>query len=87
MIALACLLPGEFNRRGQMKRVLLAIGIAFAYQALDVGIKNLAGRTVGAVPAMYISALLPFILGSVILFRGGIRLGTRRGRLVEIPAR
>ena len=25
MIPLACLLPGEFNRRGQLKRVLLAV--------------------------------------------------------------
>ena len=29
LIPLACLLPGELNRRGQLKRVLLAIGLAF----------------------------------------------------------
>ena len=44
MIPLACLLPGEFNRRGQLRRVLLAVGIAFLFQAVDLGVKNLAGR-------------------------------------------
>ena len=44
IIPLACLLPGEFNRRGQLKRVLTAIGCALAFQALDLAVKNLEGR-------------------------------------------
>src|SRR5579864_4933896 len=36
MIPLACLLPGEFNRRGQLRRVLLAVAIAVLFQALDL---------------------------------------------------
>src|ERR1700758_5587879 len=42
LIPLACLLPGELNRRGQLKRVLLAIGLAFLFELLDIGVYNLA---------------------------------------------
>ena len=51
MIPLACLLPGELNRRGQLRRVLLAVGIAFVFQAVDLGVKNLAGREYRSGPA------------------------------------
>ena len=63
MIPLACLLPGEFNRRGQLQRVLLAVGLAFVFQAVDLGIKNLANRNLGLVPLMYVIDLLPLALG------------------------
>ena len=63
MIPLACLLPGEFNRRGQLNRVLLAIGLALVFQALDLVVKNLAGRHVAAIPLMYLTDLLPLALG------------------------
>src|SRR5713226_7207467 len=41
-IPVACLLTGEFNRRGQTRRVLLAILLALAFEVLDIGLKNLA---------------------------------------------
>ncbi len=75
MIPLACLLPGEFNRRGQLNRVLVAIGLAFVFQALDLAIKNLASRHGAAIPLMYLTDLLPLALGFGILLFGGIKLG------------
>ena len=78
MIPLACLLPGEFNRRGQLFRVLLAVGCAFLFQSLDLGVKNLATRSDAAIPLIYLTDLLPFLLGFGILLSGGIRLGFRR---------
>ncbi len=77
-IPLACLLPGEFNRRGQLRRVLLAIALALAFQALDLAIKNLAGRHLRAIPLMYVTDLLPLALGFGILLFGGIKLGVWR---------
>ncbi|HVB15474.1 MAG TPA: LptF/LptG family permease, partial [Stellaceae bacterium] len=74
MIPLACLLPGQFNRRGQLRRVLLAVAIAFVCQALDLGIRNLAGRSAAAIPLMYLIDLLPAALGFGILLYGRIRL-------------
>jgi len=77
MIPLACLVPGEFNRRGQLRRVLLAVGVAFVFQALDLAVKNLAGRHIAAIPLMYLIDLLPLALGFGILRFDGIAPGFR----------
>jgi lipopolysaccharide export system permease protein len=71
MIPLGCLLTGEFNRRGQTKRVLLAILLAFFFEVLDVGFKNLAGRTIAAVPLLYLNALAPIAVTLWLLWRDG----------------
>jgi lipopolysaccharide export system permease protein len=78
MIPLACLLPGEFSRRGQLQRVLLAMGFAFLFQAADLAVKNLAGRHVAAIPLMYLIDLLPLVLGFGILRFDGTVSGVRR---------
>ena len=75
VIPLACLLPGEFNRRGQLLRVLLAVGLALVFQALDLAAKNVATRHPTAIPLMYLTDLLPLAIGSGILLFGGIKLG------------
>ena len=36
-LPVACLLPGEFNRRGQTRRILLAVGLAFMFEFVDIG--------------------------------------------------
>ena len=78
MIPLACLLPGDFNRRGQLRRVILAIALAMVFQAVDLATKNLVSRHLSAIPLMYLIDLLPFALGFGILLPGGIRPGWRR---------
>ena len=75
IIPLACLLPGEFNRRGQLKRVLLAVVFALVFQSTDLGIKNLAASHYAAIPLMYLIDLLPLTLGFGMLLFGGIRFG------------
>jgi lipopolysaccharide export system permease protein len=87
LIPLACLLPGELNRRGQLKRILLAIGIAFLFELVDLGVSNIASRSAAAIPLMYVVNLLPLLLGLGILLHGGIRLGRRRPMLIARPAR
>ena len=78
LIPLACLLPGELNRRGQLRRVLLAVGIAFLFQAVDLGVKNLAGRNTDLVPLLYVVDLSPLVLGISVLRFGLPRLRMRR---------
>jgi lipopolysaccharide export system permease protein len=78
MIPLACLLPGEFNRRGQLQRVLLAVLFALLFQSTDLAVKNLAASNYAAIPLMYFIDLLPLGLGFGILRFGGIRLGIWR---------
>src|SRR5271168_5182326 len=77
IIPLACLLPGGFNRRGQLKRVLMAIGCALTFQALDLAIKNLEGRFAIAIPISYVVDLLPLAVGLGILLHRGIRFNFR----------
>jgi len=77
LIPLACLLPGEFNRRGQLKRVLFAIGCALAFQTIDLAVKNLEGRFTAAIPLSYLVDLLPFAVGLGILLHRGIRFNFR----------
>ena len=86
VIPLACLLPGEFNRRGQLKRALLAIVVAFFFELLDIGVNDMASRSAAAIPLMYVINLLPAVLGLAILMRGNIRLGFRRPRAAAILA-
>ena len=66
--------------------VILAIGIAFSFELLDLGVTNIAGRYVAAIPLMYVADLLPLVLGFGILSHGGIRLGFRGATFRARPA-
>ena len=77
-IPLACLLPGEFNRRGQLRRILAAVGLALVFQALDLAAKNFAARNPSAIPLMYLIDLLPLALGFAILMLDGVRFNLRQ---------
>lgn len=59
VLPILCLLPGEFNRRGQARRVGLAIALAFAFEFADIGFKNLSGRTDIAIPLLYLNVIVP----------------------------
>jgi lipopolysaccharide export system permease protein len=72
MIPIACLLTGEFNRRGQTQRVLLAILLAFLFETLDIAFKNLAGRSIAAVPLLYVNVLAPILVAGWLLWRDGV---------------
>jgi len=75
LIPLTCLLSGEFNRRGQTRRIILAIVIGFSFEALDLGLRNLAERFPGTIPLMYLNTLLPVLICGIFLiqpFRRGI---------------
>ena len=66
-----CLLPGDFNRRGQSRRILLAIVLALAFEIVDVGFKNLAGRSDLVIPLLYANVLSPLVAVWWLLWRGG----------------
>jgi len=69
LLPVLCLLPGEFNRRGQGRRVLLATVLAFVLQVNDIGLKNLSGRSDIAIPLLYLNALLPLMAALVMQAR------------------
>jgi len=58
LIGMAALLAGEFNRRGQAKRILAAIACVAALEGISLTLHDLASRSVLAIPAMYAAVLL-----------------------------
>jgi lipopolysaccharide export system permease protein len=60
LISLAAVLSGEFNRRGQSKRVLVAVGLAAALQTAAIGLGN-------AVVRWPVLAFLPYLLPCVVI--------------------
>ncbi len=82
-IPLACLLTGEFNRRGQTRRVLLAVGFALLFETLDVGFKNLTGRSTAAVVMLYLNVMTPPAVALWLLRRDGTRTPSRRTALAS----
>ena len=70
MIALAALLSGEFSRRGQKYRLLVAFLCVAAIEGLSLAFQDLASRTLNAVFGMYAVALLPMLVAAFVLTRG-----------------
>ena len=62
-IALAFLLSGEFNRRGQSRVVLTATLTVIAVQALGLALNSFTARLPALTPFMYINAILPILAG------------------------
>ena len=69
VLPILCLLPGEFNRRGQGRRVVLATALAFAFEFADVGLKNLSGRSDAAIPLLYLNLFLPIAAAGWLVWR------------------
>ncbi|MEK9660184.1 MAG: LPS export ABC transporter permease LptF [Alphaproteobacteria bacterium] len=77
LVALAALLSGEFNRRGQTTRILAAIGVVIALHLAGLSVFNLAKRSLAFAPLLYV---LPVAvsLGSVIVLGRGAWLRDNR---------
>lgn len=58
-VGLAALLSGQFNRRGQLRRLLAAIFCVAALEGLSLGLHDLASDNLNAVPLMYLAVLAP----------------------------
>ncbi len=86
MVALATLLSGEHNRRGQLKRVLFAIVCVAALEALSLALHDLATRSFLAVPAMYAAAIVPALGAAVVLLRHPQRRGAALRDRVQVTA-
>jgi lipopolysaccharide export system permease protein len=69
VLPILCLLPGEFNRRGQSRRVFVAVALAFLFEFADIGFKNLTGRADIAVPLLYLNVVVPLAAALHMLWR------------------
>jgi lipopolysaccharide export system permease protein len=69
IVALVCLLFGEFNKRGQFKRIVLAIVIAGTIQGGAIGLTNFAAKVPWAIVLIYVNAIAPILIGLFLLVR------------------
>ena len=75
-IGLAVLLSGEFSRRGQAMRIIVAILLAGVAEAAGLGTKYLAAKSPPLIGAMWLAVLIPLILSFVALSRTRLRTGS-----------
>jgi len=73
LIALAFLLSGDFNRRGQLFRILSAISTVITIEIAQLGAKNLGEKTQGIYVLMYFTPLIPALIATWLLRYGGVR--------------
>lgn len=72
LIGLACLLSGDFNRRGQMRRVVAAIVAAIVVQTMAVAAGNLMTKWPSLAGLAYANAIVPGLIAGWWLLRGPI---------------
>ncbi len=69
LVALAALLSGEFNRRGQVRRLVVAVICIAVLEGLALALQDMASRTASAIPIMYAGPALPIVAALIVLLR------------------
>lgn len=82
-IALAVLLSGEFNRRGQWKRMAVAIMLGTLVLFGSVGLRGMMALNPVVVVAAYLNLILPCAVASWVLSGYEFKMGSR---IREVPA-
>ncbi len=82
LIGLVVILKGEFSRRGQTRRLIVAIVLVGLVQAAVLGSKYAAAKELGLLPLMYGTAIVPILICLIVLTRQKLR----RPKAVESPA-
>ena len=70
LVGLAFMLSGEFNRRGQTKRLMLATLTVAGIEAASFGVSSAVDDDLTFVPGLYIVALLPGVVAACVLTKG-----------------
>lgn len=83
-VGLAFLLVGDYNRRGQMWRILAAVLCVVAMQASLLGFKHNAEKIPDLTPGIYLTSFLPILVGYLFIVSNPRRL--RRRRSAGAPA-
>ena len=73
LVALAALLTGGFNRRGQAGRLLSAVAVMVLTEAGGLGSANLATHRLDLIPLMYINAAVPAFIAAFMLLGPQLR--------------
>ncbi len=84
-IALAALLGGQFNRRGQWRRILTGIVAAFAFEAIGLGLVNAVSKTPDLFFLLYLNVVVTVGI-SIYLLRPRRRRRRSGGEPPPVPA-
>ncbi len=71
LVALATILLGPFNRRGQRGRILFGVIIVGALQALNMSLIHLSKKHLGVLPLAFLNTLIPILVGFYVLHPAG----------------
>ena len=77
LVALALLLGAEFNRRGHMARILVAVAVIVALEVSMMGLKSLGRRIPELTPLIYVCPLATISVCFLYLWRGPFGLWRR----------
>jgi len=80
LMGVAILLVGEFNRRGQSRRIVAAAASVLVLQSAALGITNLSANNNAFIPLLYVVVIVPVLIGAFLMVKQRIR-GQRTGRL------
>jgi lipopolysaccharide export system permease protein len=69
IVALVGMITGTFNRRGNLTRILITIGVMVVLQMLFLGATSIAAKNLQAVPLLYLFTLFPLCFGVYVLAR------------------
>ena len=84
LIALAALLPGDYNRRGQGRRIIAAVLIMILLESGSVFWNGFVARHIALIPMIYANVLVPTAAAAWWLFRSP--RARRRRILAAAPA-
>ena len=69
LVAMAGLLSGKYDRRGQTKRIIEIVGVVLLLQSAALGFENLANKNLSYLSLMFLNLLLPCVACLYLLFR------------------
>lgn len=82
LIAVSAMLSGQFDRRGQARRILAAVAAVAIAQSAQIGLSNLSAKLPIAIAFMYLGPLSFAAVALIVL----LRRPRRRGRSALAPA-
>ena len=69
LVGLTSLLTAGFENRGQLRPILMAVGIVTVIEVAALGFENVGARDLRLVPLMYIAIILPACIAGYLLAR------------------
>lgn len=67
LMALACLMLGDYSRKGNLNRILTAVSLFIILIVLNLAITNLSAKNLTLIPALYANSIIPLLVSFILL--------------------